>query len=993
MERKILQLLKRTKKVKLLFLSLLFTVMALQINAQDNIVYEFNDGDPMNSDWAQSGSTISFSGGKMTVTFGGGNYSGIKLLGLSLENAVFTQMEVVFANNCNVQKIQLGNLDNNSSNFGAGTNETFTDVLNDNVERTRTWNIVPNPDNAGLIHGLFLRAGAAGITGTWVIERITLISLNDGGVSYDLTTSVVGNGRVDPAAGSYAENSEQTITAIPFFGNTFTGWSGDLTGTTNPETLTMDAAKSVTATFEAIPDFDFIWNFNTDADAEGWINAQSTGSVASGVNTMQITGTTPKMTVADLAIPTDDYAVVEIRMKNNTAVDGASGADVMKINATTAAGNNYRNLDDSYLGEGIVTGNDTEFKTYQIPISGGNYTGNLDGLEFLGPKNLSNLDGSETVEVDYIKMVKKVNQTITFDAITDAELGDTILLNKLTDADANLTIKYESSDSTIIDVSNDTLFMLALGAATITASQAGDPWYYAASNVAHIISVNKASQTITFDALAAKTFGDANFDLTATASSGLAVAYESSNESVATISGNTVTIVGVGTTTITASQAGDDSYSAATPVEQALVVSKADQTITFDALAAKIVGDAAFDLTATASSGLAITYSSSDENVAQISGATVTIVGAGSTIITASQEGDASYNAAADVPQQLLVTDPALLDQTITFPALPAKVVGDADFDLTATASSGLAVTYVSSDLNVATITGSTVTIIGVGTTNITASQAGNDSYNPALDVLQDLVVNKLDQTITFAVLANKTYGDVDFDLTATASSGLTVSYSSSDETVAQISGTTVTIVGAGTVTITASQVGNDTVSAATAVTQDLVINKADQTITFDALAEKNESDPDFDLTATASSGLTVSYSSSDETVAQISGTTVTIIGVGTATITASQAGNDNYNAATSVEQQLVIEDVNAINDNFAEFNMYPNPAKSYVLISNTSIGDHLLLVNTTGKVLLNQVIKNSEQTIDVSTFEQGLYIVRIVNKDKQISKKLIISK
>ncbi len=80
-------------------------------------------------------------------------------------------------------------------------------------------------------------------------------------------------------------------------------------------------------------------------------------------------------------------------------------------------------------------------------------------------------------------------------------------------------------------------------------------------------------------------------------------------------------------------------------------------------------------------------------------------------------------------------------DQTIIFAALPSKVAGDEPFSLTATASSGLAVTYESSDTNVATVSGSTLTIVSSGTTVITASQAGNSNYNAATPVVQNQVV------------------------------------------------------------------------------------------------------------------------------------------------------------------------------------------------------------------------------------------------------------
>lgn len=86
------------------------------------------------------------------------------------------------------------------------------------------------------------------------------------------------------------------------------------------------------------------------------------------------------------------------------------------------------------------------------------------------------------------------------------------------------------------------------------------------------VEVNKTAQTISFAPLAARTQGDAPFPLTASASSGLAVSYTSSNPGVATVSGDTVTIVSAGTTTITASQPGNAAYAAAADVSQSLVV-------------------------------------------------------------------------------------------------------------------------------------------------------------------------------------------------------------------------------------------------------------------------------------------------------------------------------------------------------------------------------------------------------------------------------------
>lgn len=176
----------------------------------------------------------------------------------------------------------------------------------------------------------------------------------------------------------------------------------------------------------------------------------------------------------------------------------------------------------------------------------------------------------------------------------------------------------------------------------------------------------------------------------------------------------------------------------------------------------------------------------------------------------------------------------ALLTQTITFPAIPAKTYGAADFSPGATASSGLAVSYASSNTSVATIVSGNIHIIGVGTSTITASQGGDATYSTATNVQQTLTVNPAAQTITFGALAAKTYGAADFSPGATASSGLAVSYTSSNLAVATIVAGNIHIVGVGTSIITATQAGTANVNAATSVPQTLTVGKAALTITAD---------------------------------------------------------------------------------------------------------------------------------------------------------------
>src|SRR5438552_14652541 len=94
--------------------------------------------------------------------------------------------------------------------------------------------------------------------------------------------------------------------------------------------------------------------------------------------------------------------------------------------------------------------------------------------------------------------------------------------------------------------------------------------------------VDKGNQTITFNALGAKTYGDADFSVSATASSALTVSFTSQTLGVCTVSGTTVHLVAQGTCTIRASQAGDSNYNTAPNVDQSFTVNKKAATIKAD---------------------------------------------------------------------------------------------------------------------------------------------------------------------------------------------------------------------------------------------------------------------------------------------------------------------------------------------------------------------------------------------------------------------------
>jgi DNA/RNA endonuclease G (NUC1) len=111
-------------------------------------------------------------------------------------------------------------------------------------------------------------------------------------------------------------------------------------------------------------------------------------------------------------------------------------------------------------------------------------------------------------------------------------------------------------------------------------------------------------------------------------------------------------------------------------------------------------------------------------------------------------------------------------------------------------------------------------------TANLSLSGAGGGNYTLSQPSLTG-TITKADQTITFAELPGKNLGDAPFALTGTANSGLAVSYTTSNPSVASVSGSTVTILSVGTTTITAAQSGNGNYNAATPVARTLTVTDA----------------------------------------------------------------------------------------------------------------------------------------------------------------------
>jgi len=431
----------------------------------------------------------------------------------------------------------------------------------------------------------------------------------------------------------------------------------------------------------------------------------------------------------------------------------------------------------------------------------------------------------------------------------------------------------------------------------------------------------KLAQTITFaNNPSPVTVGD-TYTPSASASSGLTpVTFTASGN--CTIASGVVTFngfagSGTGTCTVTAEQLGNGTYDPVTK-PQDIMVYKKTQTIAFDpATPTEMASGTSADVAATATSGLILVEfgTTSQSAVCTVTSAGhVNAIGSGTCVITANQSGDNTYYAA---PQQEWSIAIDLLPQTITFDP-PATASAGTTLTLSASGGdSGNSVIFSvpSASSAVCSVSGDTLTFSGAGNCVVNANQAGDSTHAAAPQVQKTIAVSKQSQTITFDAQnpASHTFAPMPNNtfplnpVATTDATGLSVSYTSLTHDKCSINGITVTIIEAGTCTIAADQSGSTIYEPAEQKTQSITINRATQSITFTSENPVNVAEGDtYTVTATADSGLPVTFAVSGS--CSINGSVVTFNGTGACEITASQAGNTNYEAAGDEIQDIAVQ-------------------------------------------------------------------------------------
>lgn len=249
----------------------------------------------------------------------------------------------------------------------------------------------------------------------------------------------------------------------------------------------------------------------------------------------------------------------------------------------------------------------------------------------------------------------------------------------------------------------------------------------------------------------------------------------------------------------------------------------------------------------------------------------------------------------------------ALDSQTLTFRPPASLTLRQTPYLLSGTATSTLPVSYASSTAAVCTVSGNLLTLVATGTCTVTASQSGDATFAAAAPVTKSISITNASQRLRLKLPSSLTLRQTPFTLRATASSRLMVSWASSTASVCTVSGSTLTLLATGTCTVTASQQGDATYKAASAVTKSISVTKASQSLRLKVPESLNLRKTPYPLLATASSKLPVSVASSPSSVCTVSGTTLTVVATGTCTVTASQEGDAIYKPASSVTRSISV--------------------------------------------------------------------------------------
>ena len=577
---------------------------------------------------------------------------------------------------------------------------------------------------------------------------------------------------------------------------------------------------------------------------------------------------------------------------------------------------------------GFIPGEDPSVLSGTLTYGGTSQGATDAGSYAIVPWGLGAANYTITYTDGRLDIVPGGDNVLTFDSRTAGSTVDAVYgaepLPAAARATSGLAVSYSSGDGTVATVSADgTVTIRGAGSTRITASQAGDANHDPAPDISFTLRVARKELTVTANN-GSKTYDGAAY------SGGNGVQYTGfvygEDESVLggtlTYGGSSQGATDVGSYGIVPGGYASPNY-AITYRNGSLSVTKRPVTVSFAAgaeITKEYDGTSAATVTSQdlafgageviADDELSVNLSSGTGSYADKhagTGKEVTLPLEGITLAGADRDNYSVANTAPVNGDVGAITKKAL---TITANNHTVLYTGTAYSGGNGVAYGGFVPGEDESVLGgTLTYGGSSQGAVDAGSYTIMPSGLLATDYAPEYRA-GSLTVNPAMRTLSFPVLPAKIYGDDYFDAGARASSGEGITYTSSNPAVAVVTTDgTIRITGTGEAIITATVPENSNYSNKPALSHTLTVHKATQTITLDAPAEAHRDMGSVPVGASSDSGLPVTLTVDDPEVATLDGTTLLIHRLGTVRITATQAGDDNHEAADAVTVVVRITD------------------------------------------------------------------------------------
>ncbi len=327
-------------------------------------------------------------------------------------------------------------------------------------------------------------------------------------------------------------------------------------------------------------------------------------------------------------------------------------------------------------------------------ISGNVVTGVTVGTCTIAANQSGDTNYQAAAQVTQSFSIGIATQTIVFGAAPTVVVGGSGMVSASGGA-SNNPVTFTSTTTGTCTVVGSTVTGVSTGTCTIAANQTGNANYTAAPQITQNIIIGVAAQTITFGTAPSIAVGGNGMVSATGGLSGNAVTFTSNTSAVCTVAGNVVTGITAGSCIIAANQSGNANYSVAAQVTQTFSIGTGSQTITFGIAPTLAVGGTGMVSATGGLSGNAVTFTSNTPTICTVSGNVVTGLAVGTCTVAANQPGNANYNAAPVVTQNIIVT---VTNYTVTptagsngtiNPAVPQTVNSGATFVFTVIPNNG----------------------------------------------------------------------------------------------------------------------------------------------------------------------------------------------------------------------------------------------------------------------------------------------------------------